>query len=222
MPQLRAALARLADQPAATALSSAASLPSSTSATRRPPVDGLPWRYGVTELVAIPVDPLQVHVYWELLPEAVGRVRAQLGASWDGAKQVLRAYDVSASSTHNRSNGASVAHARHHFDCDVDGEVGNYYLHLWSPEQALIFEVGWLSRDGRFVPAVRSNRIQTPRNAPAQGGAERWITVRDGRILAASDHATPPESANASPAHLQSDAPWSGTFPAPWDRRSGS
>ena len=48
----------------------------------------LPARYGVTELVALPVDPFMVHLYWELTPDAIHAARRSLGAAWDGAVQV--------------------------------------------------------------------------------------------------------------------------------------
>jgi hypothetical protein len=162
----------------------------------------------------MPVDPLLVHVYWELVPEAVAKARAELGSAWAGANQVLRAYDVAGTPSHNGDSAQLLARARHHFDLDVSGEVGSYYVHLWSPEQTLIFELGWRSREGRFVPAVRSNRMSTPRNAPC-GGEERWMTVRGHRIVATPDEALPRESATLDRIQERTEAaPWSATFPA--------
>jgi hypothetical protein len=212
--QLRVALTRLTDQPSAATASSDIGRALPAAATPPPPVAGLPWRYGVTELVAMPVDPVLAHVYWELSADAVARVRAQLGWEWDGASQVLRAYDV-AEDRFDNGNGDSaalVARARHHFDFEIGGEVGSYYIHLWSPNQALILEIGWRARGGRFVAAARSNRVVTPRNASGEGGPERWLTVRNGRIITTSHHPVPgePVDINGTPG----PAPWSGTFPA--------
>jgi hypothetical protein len=160
----------------------------------------------------MPVDPVLVHVYWELSADAVAAVRARLGSWWDGASQVLRAYEVAETPSHNGDDGALVAGARHHFDFDIGGDVGSYYIHLWSPHQTLIFEIGWRARDGRFAAAVRSNRVVTPRNAPAEAGPERWMTVRNGRIITTSHHPVPGEPVDIS--GTPGPAPWSGTFPA--------
>ncbi len=215
LPQLRAALAQLADRPSDATTSSEAGVRWSVASTPPAPVSGLPWRYGVTELVAMPVDPLLVYVYWELSPDVVSRVHAQLGPEWSGASQVLRAYDVAGAPLHNGDAGSLVAHARRYFDLDVSADVGSYYVHLWRPEQSLIFEIGWRSHDGRFVSAARSNRVYTPRNAPAEGGTERWMTVRDGRVITTPPHAIPSEPFGVSAGHDGSDAmPWSATFPA--------
>lgn len=209
--QLRAALARLADRPAAATASSGTGRVSAPQPP--PPVAGLPWRYQVTELVAMPVDPLLVHVYWELLPEAVAGVRGELGPGWDGASQVLRAYDVAGAPPHNGDGAGPLACDRHHFDLDVAGDVGSYYVHLWTAEQTLVFEIGWRSRAGRFVPAARSNRVSTPRNAPC-GGEERWMTVRGRRIVPTPPEALPREAAAIEGAGERGEtAPWSATFP---------
>ncbi|MBI3608138.1 MAG: DUF4912 domain-containing protein [Nitrospirae bacterium] len=191
----------------------AAPPPGEVAPSRRdePPAETLPFRYGVTEIVALPVDPFMVYVYWELTADAIAAARRTLGAAWEGSAQVLRAYDVA----WIEFDGTN---AHHQFDLDVQGEVGNWYLHLWSPEQTLLIEIGWRSRDGRFVAAARSNVVSTPRNAPGEGGEERWMTVRDGRIVTTPSGATPEPSAERP--KIDADerwtwAPWSGTVLVP-------
>jgi hypothetical protein len=210
VPQLRDALARRIERPAPAPVPPE---PERRPLEATPSVAGLPWRYGVTELVAMPVDPLLVHVYWELTPSAVTRVSAELGSSWEGSQFVLRAYEASEAPADQRDGATLVARARHHFDSDVGGDVGSYYLHLWSPEQTLIFELGWRSRAGRFVAAARSNLVRTPRNAPC-GGEERWMTVRNGRIVSTPPGAIPVGNAGDRGPGSVEPAPWSATFPA--------
>jgi hypothetical protein len=170
-----------------------------------PAANGLPWRYDVTELVAMLVDPVMVYLYWELTPTAIAEARRALGPAWDGAAQVLRAYDVA----WIEFDGTN---AHRQFDTGVYGDVGAWYLHLWSPEQTLIFELGWRSRDGRFVAAARSNPVQTPRDAPCEGGEERWMTVRGKRVVPADARDVPTGSAAPS-AGSRDGAPWSGSSP---------
>ena len=174
-----------------------------------PPVEGLPFRYGVTEVVGLPVDPFLVYVYWEMTPEAIAAVCQALGAAWEGSAHVLRAYDVA----WIEFDGTN---AHHQFDLDAQGDVGDWYVHLWSPEQTLLFEIGWRSRDGRFVAAARSNLVRTPRNAPGEGGEERWMTVKDGRIVTTPSGAIPEPSAECPEPRAGERwewAPWSGTLP---------
>ncbi|MFZ5861555.1 MAG: DUF4912 domain-containing protein [Nitrospirota bacterium] len=208
--QLQAALARVATRPTPAPTPDAQIRPVVVATPS--PVAGLPWRFGVTEVVALPVDPLLVYVYWELLPDDVAAVRAALGSSWDGAQQVLRAYEVSPAFAPTGDGIGLAARARHHFDSDVGGDVGSYYVHLWSPDQTLVFELGWRGRTGRFVAAARSNLVRTPRNAPC-GGEERWMTVRNGRIVTTPAGAVPGgDAADRGPESVE-PAPWSATFP---------
>jgi hypothetical protein len=88
LAQLRDALARRVERPSP---ASAPSQPETRPIEAPSSVAGLPWRYGVNELVAMPIDPLLVHVYWELSPAAVTRVWEELGSSWEGSQFVLRA-----------------------------------------------------------------------------------------------------------------------------------
>jgi hypothetical protein len=166
----------------------------------------LPARYGVTELVALPVDPFMVHLYWELTPDAIDAARRSLGAAWNGAVQVLRGYDVA----WIEFDGTN---AHRQFDIEVGGDVGSWYVHLWGPEQTLLFDIGWRARDGRFVAAARSNLVRTPRNAPCEAGEERWMTVRDGRIVPTPAGAIPkPAEGEARAGALPGELPWSGTL----------
>lgn len=177
-----------------------------------PPTDvvpsGLPSRYGVTEVVALPVDPVMVYLYWELTPDAVSAGRRALGPAWEGAVLVLRAYDVA----HIAFDGTN---AHYQFDTEVWGDVGTWYLRLWRPEQTLLFEIGWRGRDGRFVAAARSNLVQTPRNAPCAGGEERWMTIKDERLVATPPDAIPTGSVpdQAAPGMARHELPWSATSP---------
>jgi hypothetical protein len=166
----------------------------------------LPARYGVTELVALPVDPVMVYLYWELTPDAIHTARRSLGAAWNGAVQALRGYDVA----WIEFDGTN---AHRQFDIEVGGDVGSWYVHLWGPEQTLLFDIGWRARDGRFVAAARSNLVRTPRNAPCETGEERWMTVRDGRIVPTPAGAIPkPAEGAARAGALPGELPWSGTL----------
>jgi hypothetical protein len=95
----------------------------------------------------------------------------------------------------------------------LGGDVGSWYVQLWGPEQTLLFDIGWRDRDGRFVAAARSNLVRTPRNAPCEAGEERWMTVRDGRIVPTPAGAIPkPTEGAAWAGALPGELPWSGTL----------
>jgi hypothetical protein len=77
--------------------SSSSSSPPTESALQSKPLlpRQIPWGYGKDRVTAVPVDPIQLFIYWELRDEAIERARAQLGPSGARANLVLRIYDTS-------------------------------------------------------------------------------------------------------------------------------
>ena len=130
--------------------------------------DDLPWSYGKTELVLMPVDPFLVHVYWDFSAEDWEEVRARR------QPVILRIYDV----TMIEFNGAN---AHSYFDVSVGLEARNWYVPLWSAEKSLCADLGWPLPDGSFETLVRSNVIQTARAGVSNFEETRWIEVRRSR-----------------------------------------
>ena len=78
----------------------------------------LPDRYGRTELVLMVVDPLLLFCYWEVTPESLRQAQHALGKEMEGARAVLRFYDISLI----RFDGTN---AHHTFDIDIGLEARN-------------------------------------------------------------------------------------------------
>ncbi|MBI3610185.1 MAG: DUF4912 domain-containing protein [Nitrospirae bacterium] len=130
--------------------------------------DDLPWSYGETELVLMPVDPFLIHAYWDFSPE-----------DWETIQRhrrpvVLRVYDV----TMIEFDGAN---AHHYFDLPVTLETQNWYVRLWSAEKSLCADLGWWLPDGSFQTLVRSNVIQTPRAGVSIFDEVRWVGTQRAR-----------------------------------------
>lgn len=125
----------------------------------------LPWSYGETELVLMPVDPFTVHVFWDFSPEDWQSVMSRR------QPVLIRVYDV----TMIRFNGTN---AHSYFDVPVALEAQNWYVSLWSAEKSLCAELGWTLPDGSFQRIVRSNVIQTPRASVSSYEDARWVEIR--------------------------------------------
>lgn len=132
--------------------------------------DDLPWSYGETELVLMPVDPFLIHAYWDFSPKDWEEIQARR------RPVILRIYDV----TMIQFDGTN---AHHYFDVPVILEAQNWYVHLWSAEKSFCADLGWLLPD--FQPIVRSNVIQTPRAGVSIFEESRWIEVRPAHRRAA-------------------------------------
>jgi len=131
----------------------------------------LPDRYGRTELVLIVVDPFLLFAYWEVIPESLRQAQDALGAEMEGARAVLRLYDVSLI----HFDGTN---AHHTFDIDIGLEAHGWYVHLWSAEKSYCADLGFVARTGRFHAITRSNSVHTPRAGVSARDEERWMRVR--------------------------------------------
>ncbi|TLY45880.1 MAG: DUF4912 domain-containing protein [Nitrospirae bacterium] len=131
----------------------------------------LPDRYGRTELVLMVVDPLLLFSYWEVTPESLRQAQHALGTEMEGARAVLRFYDISLI----HFDGTN---AHHTFDIDIGLEARNWYVHLWTAEKSYCAEMGFVARTGRFHSITRSNVEHTPRAGVSARDEERWMRVR--------------------------------------------
>jgi len=141
------------------------SVPVSIPARPKRTYDDLPWSYGETELVLMPVDPFQIYAYWDFSPEDWNAVCARR------QPVILRVYDV----TMIRFNGKN---AHSYFDLPVALEAQNWYVSLWSAEKSLCADLGWFLPDGSFQSIVRSNVVQTPRAGVSIYEDARWVEIR--------------------------------------------
>jgi hypothetical protein len=109
----------------------------------------LPESYGETRIVALPIDPYRIYVYWEVQDAETRRDVSE------GCVQPTLRFCESA--------GAGTGEC---FDVDIDLRTRNWYVHLWSPEKSYTVVLGLRSEDGSFVELARSNTVRTPRAWP--------------------------------------------------------
>ena len=131
----------------------------------------LPDHYGRTELVLMVVDPFHLFAYWEVTPESLRQAQDALGAEMDGARAVLRIYDISLI----HFDGIN---AHHTFDIDISLEARNWYLPVWTAEKSYCADLGFVARTGRFHAIARSNVVHTPRAGVSHRTEGPWMRVR--------------------------------------------
>ncbi len=131
----------------------------------------IPDHYGRTELVLMVVDPLHLFAYWEVTPESLRQAQDALGAEMDGARAVIRAYDISLI----HFDGTN---AHQTFDIDVWPEARNWYIPVWTAEKSYCADLGFVARTGRFHAIARSNVVHTPRSGVSHRTEGPWMRVR--------------------------------------------
>ncbi len=137
------------------------------------------------------VDPLLLFGYWEVTPESLSEAQDALGAEMEGARAVLRFYDISLI----HFDGTN---AHDTFDIDIGLEARGWYVHLWTAEKSYCADLGFVARTGRFHAITRSNIVHTPRAGVSAREEERWMRVRFARRRK-PDPARPLESVPAPP-----------------------
>ena len=128
----------------------------------------LPGSYGDHKIVLLVRDPWWIFAYWEIDPQQERAVRMQLRPEEvPGMESVLRVYNVT-----------GVAYpdgpANSFFDISLSGLAANWYIHTNAPNASFIVELGLKTPQGRFLMLVRSNRVNTPPDGPADVIDEQW------------------------------------------------
>lgn len=143
--------------PLPTSSSAAAVVPPPTPTAEEPiPMlddEPLPPRYEVDEIVALPVDPRTLYVYWEAREETLREARAEA----EDGKLVVRVVAVTASWE------GPVVHTR---DIEVQATVGDWFVRDL-PEGAIVrAALGWQSSLG-FQPIAVALEIGAPPAKPS-------------------------------------------------------
>ena len=131
----------------------------------------IPDHYGRTELVLMVVEPFHLFAYWEVTPESLRQAQDALGAEMDGARAVIRLYDISLI----HFDGTN---AHHTFDIDIGLEARGWYIPVWTAEKSYCADLGFVARTGRFHAIARSNVVHTPRSSLSHRTEGPWMRVR--------------------------------------------
>jgi len=135
----------------------------------------LPRAYGRDHIVLLPGDPWWAFAYWEVTPTSRVRALRALGDAAEGAREVLRVYDVTFITFTGDNAWLS-------FDVDLPPGADRWYLNLGRPAASFCVEIGLRTPGGWFLPLARSNVATTPRSSPSPDTTVRWVDVRGGAL----------------------------------------
>lgn len=132
----------------------------------------LPETYAKDKLVAMPVNPYWIHLYWDLSEHLRGVLTSE-----KVKYVVLRVYDV----TFVDFNGTN-AHRTFEIPLDIRF-VRNYYLNIPMPGAHYLGELGFYDLEGKYNVVLRSNLCRVPTNGPSQSTRERWLDLKKHRRI---------------------------------------
>lgn len=133
----------------------------------------LPRAYGRDRLVLLVRDPHTIFAYWEVTPTTRVQALRTLGVEAEGAREVLRVYDVTFVTFTGDNAWLSL-------DVELTPGAESWYVNVSRPGASYCAEVGLRTSTGRFLPLVRSNTVTTPRSSPSPDTRVRWADLRHG------------------------------------------
>ncbi len=130
-----------------------------------------PAGYGDNRIVLMVRDPHWLYCYWEVNDSRRSEIRQQIGDdAFYRSREFLRVYDQDS--------------GKHH-DIEV-GAARNWYVHVPAANRTYYVEIGFLTPDGRFIAAARSNNVTTPLDTMSEVIDEQWLIPDWDRMYALS------------------------------------
>jgi len=119
------------------------------------------------------VNPIRGFVHWRISHDWIQESQRQKGDAWRDCRMVLRLYDVS----YITFNGLNANYIQ---DYTLPCICGQMFLNLHHAGTWQLGEVGFLLRNGEFIPAARSQTVSFPRASTSSYGAQDALLVGDG------------------------------------------
>ena len=131
-----------------------------------------PQTYNDTKIVLLVRDPHWVFTYWEISQQKRDEVRQKLGdEEFKSSRETLRVYDTK---------------TWQYFDIEVPGGALNWYIRVPAPNCSYCVDIGYKTRDGRFIAVARSNVVTTPLDKMSDMIDEEWMIPDWEKIYALS------------------------------------
>ncbi len=136
-----------------------------------PMIPVLPKTYKNDKLMALPVNPSWIHMYWDFSDQT----QTRLDQLREEKRTIfLRIYDV----TYIEFNGQN-AHQIWEYDITFD-EERKFYANVKGPNASYLCEIGYLNDKGQFITLLRSNLVRTPPNSFSTKKEEKWLELGSG------------------------------------------
>jgi hypothetical protein len=132
----------------------------------------LPAAYGDNRIVIMVRDPHWIYAYWEINDKRKREIIQEIGEELLAkSKELLRVYDTGSWNS---------------FDIEVTGGARTWYIRVPAPNRTYCVDIGYLTPDGRFITAARSNWVTTPLDHMSDVIDEQWMIPDWERIYALS------------------------------------
>ncbi len=133
---------------------------------------GLPLDYGDTKITILPRDPICIFAYWSISKDSYDKLKKQYGSNiFDGAKLAIRVYDTTDISFDGNN-------ANRYFDVFVTPNSDSWYINVGEFNRAWCADIGYLTKEGKFITVARSNKVYMPRYGVSNVTDEQWALLQ--------------------------------------------
>ena len=133
---------------------------------------GLPLDYGDTKITVLPRDPICLFTYWSISKQISKKIENQFGKEiFEGSKLIIRVYDT----TDVSFDGTN---ANRYFDIFVTPDSDSWYINVGEFNRCWCVDIGYLTKDGKFIPVARSNKVDMPRYGVSNITDEQWAMLQ--------------------------------------------
>ncbi len=137
----------------------------------------VPDSYNETYMRAMPRDPEWLFVYWEITGKTRDSLKSRMGeAAFASAKKLLRLCDVTGIN-YDGTNALS------YVDIEINEFASNWYIRVPESARTYIVECGFLTPEGKFLLAVRSNVVNVPQSGPSSVNDKDWTAPATDELL---------------------------------------
>ena len=133
---------------------------------------GLPLDYGDTKITILPRDPICIFAYWSISKDYFNKLKQEFGESVVAdSKLTIRVYDT----TDISFDGTN---ANRYFDVFVTPESNSWYINVGEFNRGWCADLGYLTKDGKFLSIARSNKVNMPRYGVSNITDEQWALLQ--------------------------------------------
>ncbi|HEY0828291.1 MAG TPA: DUF4912 domain-containing protein [Bacilli bacterium] len=112
-------------------------------------------------------DPSCLFLYWEISERKKAMVKQHFSSEWTVMPKFIRLYTADTPVFND-----STPQIYHDFSVEC---IDSCYIHQLKPNTNYIADYGITNSHGQFIPLIRSNSAQTPRNTPYRSGEEAGV-----------------------------------------------
>jgi hypothetical protein len=132
----------------------------------------LPPGYGDNLIVLMVRDPFWLFTYWEISGQRRDEIKKEVGEpAFNGLQERLRVYDT--------QDWRS-------FDVEISSGARNWYVRVPASNRTYCVDIGYITANGKFITAARSNWVTTPLDRMSEAIDEQWMIPDWERIYALS------------------------------------